>query len=69
MKLDDPSVLRHIQSKVMKAITSHGELDAPDGCFLRIRPTGLVHSYGIGVSALAIAKGPLINGPKSVRFG
>lgn len=66
--MDDPSVLPHIESNSLKAITSHGELDTPDGCFLRIRPTGLVHTYGIGVSALAIAKDPLNNGPRSVRL-
>jgi hypothetical protein len=66
--LNDPEVTPHIESKALKAITSHGELETEDGCFIRIRPAGVVHSYGIGVSAIAVAKDPLNNGPKSVRL-
>ena len=69
IEMDDPEATPHIESKALKAITSHGELDTEDGCFIRIRPTGIVHSYGIGVSAMAVAKDPLNNGPRSVRLG
>ena len=69
VEMDDPEVTPHIESKALKAITSHGELETEDGCFIRIRPTGIVHSYGIGVSAMAVAKDPLNNGPRSIRLG
>ena len=69
IEMNDPEVTPHIESKALKAITSHGELETEDGCFIRIRPTGIVHSYGIGVSAMAVAKDPLNNGPRSVRLG
>ncbi len=41
------------------AITSHGELDLPDGCLLRIEPAGRVHTYGLGMSLLHLARNPL----------
>lgn len=66
--MDDPEIVAHIEAGRLKKITSHGELDEADGCFLRIRPTGTVHSYGIGVSALAVAKDPLHAGARSVRL-
>lgn len=66
--MTDPEVLRHVESGALKALTGHGELDMPDGCFLRIRPGGVIHSYGIGVSAVAVARDPLNNGPRSVRL-
>ena len=68
LAMDDPEVVAHVEAGRLKKITSHGELDEPDGCFLRIRPTGTVHSYGIGVSALAVAKDPLHAGARSVRL-
>lgn len=41
------------------AITSHGELDLPDGCLLRIEPAGRAHTYGLGMSLLHLARHPL----------
>lgn len=64
--MDSPEILALVESGALKKITSHGELDEPDGCFVRIRPTGTVHTYGIGVSAMAVAKDPITNGPRSV---
>lgn len=69
LAMDDTAVTPLIEDGSLKAITSHGELDMPDGCFLRIRPRGVVHTYGIGVSTLAVAKDPISNGPRSVRLG
>ena len=66
--MDDDEIVRHVESGALKKITGHGELDEPDGCFLRIRPAGTVHTYGIGVSALAVAKDPLHAGARSVRL-
>lgn len=56
---DDPRIRDLVDRGVLKPITRHGELDEPDGCFLAITPTGRVHTYGIGVSTLAVARDPL----------
>lgn len=53
--VDDPRV----KPAELGAITSHGELDLPDGCLLRIEPTGRVHTYGLGMSLLHLARHPL----------
>ena len=66
LEMDDPEITALVASGALKKITGHGELDEPDGCFVRIRPTGTVHTYGIGVSVLAVAKDPIANGPRSV---
>ena len=68
LDMDDPEITRLVEAGALKKLTGHGELDEPDGCFLRIRPTGTVHTYGIGVSVLALAKDPIANGPRSVVF-
>lgn len=68
LAMDDPTVRPLIDAGTLKAITSHGELEMPDGCFVRIRPSDTVHTYGIGVSALAVARDPIANGPRSVRL-
>lgn len=66
--MDSPTIRPLLDAGTLKKITSHGELDAADGCFVRIRTTGTVHTYGIGVSALAVARDPINNGPRSVRL-
>jgi hypothetical protein len=43
----------------LTAIVSHGELDLPDGCLLRIEPVGRVHTYGLGMSLLHLVRHPL----------
>jgi len=63
--LDDPQIVALVAAGKLDTITGHGELDEPDGCFLRIRPTGRIHTYGLGVSALAVARDPLHVGARS----
>jgi general stress protein 26 len=63
---DDPEITTLLAHNELSKIVSHGELDEPDGCFLRIEPTRRVHTYGIGVSIMAIARDPLHNGPRSI---
>jgi general stress protein 26 len=63
---DDPEITTLLARGELGGIVSHGELDEPDGCFLRIEPTRRIHTYGIGVSVLAVARDPLHNGPRSV---
>ena len=56
---DDPRIVELAERGVLKAITGHGELDDPDTCFLGLRPTGRIHSYGIGAPILGVARDPL----------
>jgi general stress protein 26 len=63
---DDPEITALLARGELRSIVSHGELDEPDGCFLRIEPTRRIHTYGIGVSAIAVARDPLHTGPRSI---
>jgi nitroimidazol reductase NimA-like FMN-containing flavoprotein (pyridoxamine 5'-phosphate oxidase superfamily) len=67
LAMDDPEITALLARGALKKITGHGELDEPDGCFLRIRPNRRIHSYGLGVSALAVARDPLHNGARTVE--
>jgi nitroimidazol reductase NimA-like FMN-containing flavoprotein (pyridoxamine 5'-phosphate oxidase superfamily) len=63
---DDPEITALLAHNELRGIVSHGELDEADGCFLRIEPTRRIHTYGIGVSVMAVARDPLHNGPRSI---
>ena len=56
---DDPEITSLIASGRLAAITSHGELERPDTCFVRITPGRRVAVYGIGVSEAELAADPL----------
>jgi general stress protein 26 len=56
---DDPEVLRLVETGELKGITSHGELDRPDGCVVRITPDRTVHTYGLGMSLGQLIRHPL----------
>ena len=62
----DPEIIALANAGRLKAVTSHGELDEPDGCFIRLRPRGRVHSYGLGVSVIALARDPLHVGARAI---
>ena len=64
---DDPELVRLVGAGRLKAITGHGELDLPDGCFLRIRPDGRLHTYGLGLPLRRLLRDPLHAGG-SVRL-
>lgn len=59
LAVDHPHVLALARAGKLKAITSHGELELPDGCILRITPGRTIHTYGLGMSLRALAKNPL----------
>jgi general stress protein 26 len=59
LALDDPDIARMVESGELKNITSHGELDHPDGCFLRITPLRRITTYGLGMSLLKLIRDPL----------
>jgi general stress protein 26 len=56
---DDPEVLRLVDTGELKGITSHGELDRPDGCIVRITPDRTAHTYGLGMSLWQLIRHPL----------
>lgn len=56
---DDPEIARLLGGGHLRSITGHGELDNPDGCFLRITPTGRVNTYGLGMSLRQLLRDPL----------
>jgi len=66
--MDDPDVIGLVATGKLKGITGHGELDMPDGCFLHIRPTGTVPSFGPGARVLDLIRDPLNNGTRSFDF-
>jgi general stress protein 26 len=57
--MDDPEIVRLVDSGQLKAVTSHGELDRPDGCFVRITPGRKVNTYGLGMSLWQLLRHPL----------
>lgn len=56
---DDPEIARLIESGRLRSITSHGELDILDGCFLRITPNRRIVTYGLGMSLRRLIRDPL----------
>jgi general stress protein 26 len=56
---DDPQITTLIEQGRLAAITSHGELDRPGTCFIKITPGRHVATYGIGVSEDALSADPL----------
>jgi hypothetical protein len=56
---DDPVILELAAAGTLKGITGHGELHLPGGCFLRITPVRMIHTYGLGMSLRRLIKDPL----------
>jgi nitroimidazol reductase NimA-like FMN-containing flavoprotein (pyridoxamine 5'-phosphate oxidase superfamily) len=53
-----PAIVELQQARRLKKITSHGELDDPDTCFLRISPDRKVFTYGLGVPLRTLLRDP-----------
>lgn len=56
---NDAGIVALLDSGRLKAITSHGELDDPDSCFLRITPGPRVATYGLGVPVRELMRDPI----------
>ncbi len=56
---DDRALRPLLDSGRLKRLTSHGELDDPDNWFIKITPTGKVHTFGLGVPLLTLIRHPL----------
>ena len=59
LAITDPDILRLADTGGLKAITSHGELDMPDSCFIRILPAPKLHTYGLGLPLRHLIRDPL----------
>lgn len=57
--MDAPAARALLDAGELKGIAGHGALDEPDGVFLRLTPRGPVHTYGLGVSPVALIRDPL----------
>jgi general stress protein 26 len=56
---DDPAVRSLLEAGRLKRLTAHGELDDPDNWFVKITPTGRIHTFGLGVPLLTLIRHPL----------
>ena len=68
IEMDDPRIEALRGAGHLKAISGHGAIDEPDGVFVRIEPNRRIHTYGIGVSTLALARDPLHVGARTVEL-
>lgn len=59
LAVDDPEVRRLVETDDLRSITGHGELELPDGCFLRITPGPTIHTYALGLSLWSVMRNPL----------
>ena len=65
--VDDPEIVRLLEAGRLKRITSHGELDDPNACFLRVAPGRRVATYGLGVPLRVLLRDP-IHASRSVEL-
>lgn len=56
---EDPEIQHLLAAGKLTPITSHGELENPGGCFVRVTPHGRYVSYGIGISLEELMADPL----------
>ena len=49
---DDPEIVALLNAGKLKTITGFGVLKEPDLCFLKVKPSGTMHTYGIGIPLL-----------------
>jgi general stress protein 26 len=65
---DEARIVALLDEGRLRAITSHGELDDPDSCFLTITPGPRVATYGLGVPLRELMRDP-IHASRSVKLG
>jgi len=60
--LDSPAVKALCADGRLKSLTSHGELELADGCFVRIALPRRLHTHGLGMSLRSLIADPLSAG-------
>lgn len=66
--MDDAKAQQVMDLGHLGSITAHGELDLPDGCFVRITPRGTLHSFGPGARILDLIRDPIGTGGRSFHL-
>ena len=56
---DHPEITSLVADGRLAAVTSHGELERPGTCFVKVTPGARVATYGIGVSPEELEADPL----------
>jgi hypothetical protein len=62
LDVDDPAVTALVGSGSLGSITGHGELEIPDGCFIRVVIPRRLLTYGLGMSLRSLIRDPLAAG-------
>ena len=68
LDVDDGQIVSLVSSGRLKSITSHGELENPDGCFVAVALSSRLVTYGLGMRLSRLIKDPLAAGGL-VEFG
>ena len=63
--LDAPEAVRHYEAGRLGSISGHGAMEMDGACFVRVTPTGTIHSFGPGVPVLDLVRNPLETGARS----
>ena len=66
VEMDAPIARSLVEAGELGRISGHGALEMPDGVFIRLNPTGRVHSYGLGENPIDLARDPLGVGARTV---
>ncbi len=66
LELDHPAIAGLVAEGKLRSLTNHGELDLPDGCFVRISLPARVNTYGLGMSIRKLIADPLNAGGTAV---
>jgi general stress protein 26 len=59
LAIGDPEIAELLAADRLKRITSHGELDDPDACFIKVTPGRRVATYGLGVPLRKLLRDPI----------
>jgi hypothetical protein len=62
LDLDDPELVDLVNGGSLPKVSSHGELDLPGGCFLRIALSPRLITYGLGMPIRKLIADPLDGG-------
>ena len=59
LDLDHPDIVALLADGRLKSLSSHGELDEPGSCFLRITPGSRILTHGLGMSLVELIRDPV----------
>jgi hypothetical protein len=68
LSMNGAAIRSLLAERKLPSTSGHGALNEGDGCFLRITPASVVHTYGIGVPIIGIIKDPLHAGARTTGW-